>query len=572
VGAMNILMVEDNTQDAELLAATLRRANGKTSIERAKTLAEACHRVRRTDYDAVILDLGLPDSAGLSTLRRLQGANDCVPIVVMSGRDDDELAKEAVHSGAEDYMVKGDRDVDEILRTIDFAIERNHTAQELRYLVRHDQLTGAINRKEFLRELDRSIEVAERGRLMIGVFVLDLDHFKTMNELFGYEAGDQVLKDCVWRVRANLREGGVVARLKADELAVLVPGITSERAAEIVAERIHDAFETPLEIEGHQMSVSVTIGVAISPGDGANAKTLLYAADSAMHDAKEHGRNRTHYFSERTAHVLRERRGLRDELRMAIEQRQFEITYQPRFSQDVKEIHSLVASLRWRHPVKGLISADTLHQSVKGEDLFEIIEERALDAIVAQLHERTRSQSSVPFVSLPISTELFLVPAFPERVEQVLLHRSIDPWLLEVAFHEDVFVRDVGRAIENIHKLHDLGVRTAVSCIGTGPAPCYYTASLPIDSTIIAQAMVKNLDSSSTAALVNMLIVIAHDSGQSVTANGVVTESQFRCLSNMGCDVFQGDFFKKSLNSDKADTVSQYQESVGSLPASRLCF
>lgn len=557
---MNILMVEDDASDAELLATTLKKADRSTQIEHTRTLSEACSQVRRTDYDAVILDLALPDSDGLSTVRRLHDANDCVPIVVMSGRDDDELAKEAVHIGAEDYMVKGDKSGPGILRTIHYAIERHHNAEEMRFLAHHDPLTGAANRNELIRELDRLIAAVAHQKQMIGIFVIDLDHFKVNNELFGYDAGDQILKDSAHRIRTRLRGGDMVARLKGDQLAVLAPGLASERAAELVGEHLHQAFATPIRVDDHDVRVTVTIGIALYPNDGSSADSLLSKADSAMHDAKEHGRNRSHFFSDDAAHLLRKRRELRRELQTAIEQDRFEFWYQPRFKRDGYELHSLSASLKWRHPHRGLVPAEEFMLNAEGEDLIEIIEERSIDSIVAQLEVWMKSQTIAPCVSLHVSTELFQVTSFPERVELALLTRSVDPWRLEISVHENAFDRDVGKTVENIHKLSDMGVRTAIDCVGAGPAPTYYMANVPLDTTNINKALVANLESPRMAAIADMLIRLSHDLGQSVTADGVTTESQFTRLANMRCDAFQGDFLLPPLNAHEAGQVLRYAE------------
>ena len=554
---MNILMVEDNVQDADLLAATLRRVDSDTRIDCAQTLSQACRQVREVEYDAVILDLGLPDSGGLSTVRRLLSANDCVPIVVMSGRDDDDLAKQAVHLGADDFIVKGERKASGILRAIHYAIERHRNADEIRYLAQHDSLTGAVNRTEFLRELDRLTASELRRKQPIGVFVLNLDHFQKINERYGYEFGDELLKECGRRISSSVKAGDLVARLQGDQLAILVSGLTGDRAAELVGERLHSALAAPICVGSQELSVTVTIGIALFPKDGTQAEVLLAEAESAMRDGKEHGRNRTHFYSKDTSQRLRRRRDFRRDLETAIERDQIEIWYQPRFKRDDQVIHSVAALPSWRHPTRGLIGSERLYREAEGEELFQNVQEAGIDALVAQLCAWTARQVPFARASFPVSTDLFQVPIFPERVEMALLAKSVNPEQLEIDVPEDAFRCHVDRTIENLYKLHELGVGTTVSCAGSGPAPFYYLANVPTVNTRISGALIADLESYGTSAIVTALIGFAHELGLCVIADGVDTGSQFMRLANMRCDVFQGEYFLNPVTADDLGELLQ---------------
>jgi diguanylate cyclase len=556
---MDILVVEDNLQDAELLKLTLRRIPEVPNITHKDTVASACSALRHTVYDVVLLDLNLPDSDGLATLRQLQQANDAIPIVVMTGNDDEDLAREAVHLGAEDYLVKGSGTPTSIIRSLNYAIERNHTAKELRYLAHHDALTGTANREDFNLELDRVVARAERTGSQAAVLTLNLDRFRSINDTLGHAGGDKLLRELAHRVKAVLRRSDTLARLNGDELAIVLDGVRDERDIEIVAERLHQAVHEPLIIDEHKISATASIGVAIFPADGRTGIELLTSAAKALQRAKETGRNRTKFYREDIEERLLRRRHAREELQAAIASQQFEARYQPRFELGTQNVHSVAASLYWNHPKKGLLESRRFLPSADEENLAAAVEQQGLDLVLDQIGNWVLEHRNLPLVSVRISTSHFLAETFPTQIEEMLTLRHLKPKTIEIAVHEAALIQQAGRAIENITRLNDLGVRIGIADFGSGFSPLSYLTYLPLYSINLTPAIVASLGDARHAAVARAIVNLARDLGIVVSAEGVAQQSQLAQLNDLHCDVVQGDFLIGVLDADSMEALLEEQ-------------
>jgi diguanylate cyclase (GGDEF)-like protein len=545
---MDILVVEDNLQDAELLKLTLRRIPEVPNITHKDTVASACSALRHTVYDVVLLDLNLPDSDGLATLRQLQQANDAIPIVVMTGYDDEDLAREAVHLGAEDYLVKGSGTPTSIIRSLNYAIERNHTAKELRYLAHHDALTGTANREDFNLELGRVIARAERTGNQAAMLTLNLDRFRSINETLGHAGGDKLLRELAHRLKAALRRSDTLARLNGDELAIVLDGVQNERDIEVVAERLHEAVHEPLTIDQHKISATASIGVAIFPSDGRTGAELIASSAKALQRAKETGRNRTKFLREDIEERLLRRRHAREELHAALSNQQFEIRYQPRFELGTQNVHSVAASLCWNHPTKGLLEARRFLPSADEEGLVAAVEQQGVNLVLDQIGNWALEHRDLPIITMRVTTNHFLTETFPAQIEDMLELRHLKPKTLEIAIHEAALTQQAGRAIENITKLNELGVRIGIADFGSGFSPMSYLTYLPIHSINLTPAIVSSLGDARHAAVARAIVNLARDLGIVVSAEGVAQQSQLAQLNDLRCDIVQGDFLIGALD------------------------
>jgi diguanylate cyclase (GGDEF)-like protein len=552
---MDILVVEDNPQDAELLKLTLRRIPEVPNITHKDSVAAACSALRHTVYDVVLLDLNLPDSDGLATLRQLQQANDAIPIVVMTGYDDEDLAREAVHLGAEDYLVKGSGTPTSIIRSLNYAIERNHTAKELRYLAHHDALTGTANREDFNLELERVIARAERTESPAAVLTLNVDRFRSINDTLGHAGGDKLLRELAHRVKAALRRSDTLARLSGDELAIVLDGVDSERDIEVVTERLHQVLHEPLSVNEHKISATASIGVAIFPADGRTGNELMASAAKALQRAKETGRNRTKFFREDVEERLQRRRHAREELETALSSQQFEVRYQPRFELGTQNVHSVAASLYWNHPTKGLLESRRFLSSADEENLVADVEHQGINLVLDQIGAWALEHRNLPIVTIRIATSHFLSETLPARIAEMLELRRLKPKNLELAINESALTEQPGRAIENMTKLHDLGVRIGIADFGSGFSPLSYLTYLPIHSINLTQTTVSALGDARHAAVARAIVNLARDLGIVVTAEGVSQETQLAQLNDLHCDVVQGDFLIGVLDADSMTTL-----------------
>ena len=287
---IKILLVEDNDIDARLTQDILAEWSvEKFDIIHVTRLSDAVTHLARARFDAVLLDLSLPDGYGLSTVRQMQVANPTIAIIVLSGLDDHALALQAVQNGAQDYLVKGQGQSELLVRSIRYAIARKHAEERLTYLAQYDQLTGLVNRTLFRDRLIQAMARSTRLQQLLGLMLLDLDQFKPVNDTMGHDVGDQLLRAVAERLQECVREVDTVARMGGDEFTIILEGLTCEEDITLVAQRITTSLAQPFHLGEHKASIGVSIGITIYPTDDHEVDELLKHADTAMYRAKQHG-------------------------------------------------------------------------------------------------------------------------------------------------------------------------------------------------------------------------------------------------------------------------------------------
>ncbi len=287
-----ILLVEDNAVDARLTQDILAEWSLETfTITHVTRLSEAFRFLARARFDAVLLDLSLPDGYGLSTVRQIHAANPTIAIIVLSGLNDQTLALQAVQNGAQDYLVKGEGPSELLARSIHYAIERKRAEERLTYLAQYDQLTGLVNRSLFRDRLVQAMARSKRLQQPLGLMLLDLDRFKPVNDTLGHSVGDQLLKVVAERLHECVREVDTVARMGGDEFTIILEGLMCEEDISSVARRITTSLSEPFMLGEHRVVISVSIGITIYPTDDHDIDELLTHADAAMYRAKQQGGN-----------------------------------------------------------------------------------------------------------------------------------------------------------------------------------------------------------------------------------------------------------------------------------------
>ena len=292
---INVLLVEDNDVDAQLTQDLLSEWSiEEFQISRAKTLGEGLTLLSRKQFDAVLLDLSLPDAFGLPTVNQVHATSPTIPVVILSGVSDQNLALQAVQQGAQDYLVKGQGHPELLARAIRYAIERKRSEERLTYLAQYDHLTGLVNRTLFRDRLVHAMARSKRMLHPIGLMLLDLDRFKAVNDTFGHDMGDELLKVVAERLKTCVREVDTVARMGGDEFTIILEGASSEQNILVVATRIIESIAAPFELKGHHISIGVSIGITIYPHDDHPVDELLKHADTAMYRAKQQGGSAFH--------------------------------------------------------------------------------------------------------------------------------------------------------------------------------------------------------------------------------------------------------------------------------------
>jgi diguanylate cyclase (GGDEF)-like protein len=289
--SIGIMLVEDNPGDARLISELLKDVRGGSyQLEHVDRLSKGVDHLRQGPMDVVLLDLNLPDCTGLDGLTAVKGIAGYVPIIVLTGLDDEAMALAAVQTGAQDYLVKGQVDGNTLWRSIRYSIQRKQLEQKLAFMATHDSLTGLPNRALLIDRLMLAIAQAKRKNCRLAVMMLDLDRFKDVNDSLGHSIGDELLKGAADRLTGIVRGYDTVARLGGDEFMLLLTEIEAIDGAAEIAGRIVTLFQEPIALQQRKLTVTVSVGIAVYPDHGGDSEELLKYADIAMYLAKGNGR------------------------------------------------------------------------------------------------------------------------------------------------------------------------------------------------------------------------------------------------------------------------------------------
>ncbi|MEO8119524.1 MAG: EAL domain-containing protein [Rhodoferax sp.] len=428
----------------------------------------------------------------------------------------------------------------------DEVLERRGAEARLVHLAHHDTLTGLPNRLQFTEQLQRSVSKAERNRLQLAVLFIDLDRFKDINDTLGHAVGDELLIEVARRLTGLLRNGDLLARLGGDEFVCILENIQSQQDASRVADKLTARIAEPLSIRDHDLGISASIGISLYPSDGVDAGNLVRAADTAMYQAKKHGRNAYHFYTPEMTQYAQERAQLERLLRHAIENNELEVHYQIKMAvTDSTSPSGVEALARWNSPELGSVSP-VLFIPVAEETGFIIaLGEWVLRTACRQMAAWRASGVEVPRISVNLSVRQLEHADILEVVRSALDESGLPPEALELEITESV-IMNVGDAIGALKRLRELGVRLALDDFGTGYSSLAYLTLLPIKTLKIDRSFVTGIgDNRGDESIIQAVIGMARSLGLSTVAEGVETEQQLAFLRHAGCDEIQGYFFGK---------------------------
>jgi diguanylate cyclase len=543
-----VLLVEDNRGDARLVLELLKEVdNGKFEVSHVERLADARKQLMEAGAGCVLLDLSLPDASRLEALMQLRAAAPEVPIVILTGLQDELLAVKAVQEGAQDYLVKGRVDGHALGRSITYAVERKAAEMELSHKAMHDPLTGMPNRTLFLDRLKHGVMRAKRHHSLIGVMFVDLDKFKPINDRYGHEAGDRLLTAVAGRLQDGLRASDTAARFGGDEFMILCEDVAGQQDVVNIAQRILTAIEEPFEIAGERLSVKASMGIAITDGKADTAESLIRNADAAMYGAKQQDAA-YEIFDDGIRTRVRERVELEHDLRRAVSESEFRLLYQPQMSLHSGEIVGLEALLRWDHPTRGLIEPAEFLWLAEETGVIKSLGDWVLAESCRQAeHWREAGPGCTPLrVCVNLSARQHADPALVETVSRVVDEAGIEPSSLCLEITEGIVMQDEEAALGTLRALKDLGVMISMDDFGSSQSSLGALKRFPLDVLKVDRSFVAGLgEEAEDAAIVTAVINMAHALGLVTVADGVETRRQLEQLKQVGCDVGQGYYFAR---------------------------
>jgi len=433
--------------------------------------------------------------------------------------------------------------------------------EQLRYAALHDRLTGLPNRAFFNHELTELITISQQDPdYLFAVLFIDLDGFKMINDTLGHEGGDLLLIDLAGKLKASTRQSDLIARLGGDEFVILLKQVQNLETATTIADRILEKLTVPIEIKGHEVFATASIGIALSHRNYHNIDDFLRDADTAMYEAKANGKARYTIFEPNMYLKAKQRLDLDRDLRFAIDNQELELFYQPIVNLSNQKITGFEALVRWRHPDRGLIDPDLF---------IPIAEEAATIVSIGYWVLRNACQTLSQWlklgwvdpdftISVNISPIQLARDDFIEQISQILAETCLEPQYLQLEITETTVIKNIEDGKLIIQQLSGMGIKISLDDFGTGYSSLSYLYQLPINSLKIDRSFLNNLErDSNKLKVIRTIILLARNLDLNVIAEGIETEQQQVLLCEYCCDYGQGYFFSEPLPLNQANNLIQ---------------
>lgn len=595
--APRLLIVDDIADNRAILLRRFQR-HGFEVVE-ADSGQKALELIDSQEFDLVLLDVMMPGIDGIETLKRIrsQKSASALPVIMVTAKSESENIVESLGLGANDYITKpvdfavalarahtqiglrraelqlvaahealsranDDLEKNVAERTeillglyqklrVETAVREEADARSL-YLAYHDTLTGLANRLLFKEQLENILKHTQETPMPVAVLLVDLDGFKAINDTLGHSIGDLLLKSIAIRIRDILPVNGRVARLGGDEFAILQISAEQPAAAITLAQQILDVVGQPLAVEGHDATVSASIGIAVANVGSMSAENFLKSADIAMYSAKSQGRGNYRMFDAEMDAIVQARSALERDMRNGILQNDFRLFYQPLVNLKTQKVTAFEALMRWQHPERGTIPPLEFIPLAEETGLIVRLGEWALREACSEAMDWPEDIS----VSVNLSVVQFMKGDLVSTVMNALASSGLPASRLELEITESVLLEQTGHNTRILDQLHELGVRISLDDFGTGYSSIGYLRSFKFDKIKIDQSFVRDLHGDSkNLAIVRAIVGLGTSFGITTTAEGVETEDQRSCLDREGCTEVQGYLYSRPLPANEIGSL-----------------
>lgn len=424
--------------------------------------------------------------------------------------------------------------------------------ERLRYLAHHDGLTNLPNRALFMNLLDRALQRAAQSKKLLAVMIIGLDRFKLINDSLGHDAGDRVLVDAAQRLSTCSSSGETVCRIGGDQFAVILENLSSPDCAGRMAEKIINCFDYAMHVDGRDIIISSSVGVAFYPTDSTDGERLVKDSEAAMYRAKELGRNRCEFYTEELNARALERLETEIALRNALQKGEFVLYYQPKLSTRTGKVVGMEALLRWRRPLDGIVSPVGFISLLEDSGLVIPVGEWAIREACRQTKEWQERGYGDLRLSVNLSVKQFRSDSLLPSVQKALETSGLDPRSLQLELTESVLAEDTPQAIELLQRLKALGISLSIDDFGTGYSSLSYLMHFPIDALKIDRSFVRDMATNEEhSALTSTIVAMARNLNLGIVAEGVENAQQLELLCATGCDEVQGFLFSEPVAADE---------------------
>ncbi|MES2822450.1 MAG: EAL domain-containing protein [Pseudomonadota bacterium] len=530
-------------------------------------LDAALPQILSNEFDVALLDFFWGDLSARDLLNAAKVQANITPIVVMTDEMEIEVDRDIIRAGASDYLIKGQIGHQLLERTLRYAIERKQTEQHLARLAHYDQLTDIPNRILFRDRLEHVLNLANRDKTSFALMFIDLNGFKLVNDNFGHDVGDVIIRICAERLNACLRRSDSVARIGGDEFTLLLTHIENSTDVAHIAEKIIEIISEPATINGYEVAVGCSIGIAIYPQAGHDAEGLLKNADMAMYKAKQEDGSSFCFFTDAMNKNVHRQLKLEANLRKALKKDQFFLQYQPRVDMHTNEIIGLEALLRWNNPDNGTLDASEFISVAEDTGLITAIGYWAIRQACADLKKIHAQFDKNLVMSINISMRQFKDERLVQEISAIFEELDIRAGDVELELTESSMMENIDLVSLCMRPLAFFGINFALDNFGTGSSSFLHLQRLPISTVKLSSRFMSELQrSSNDRRLVAAMITLAHNLGKIVVADGVETVEQKHWLQEAGCDHMQGYYFALPQSIEEiCKTLLEHQQNNNSV-------
>jgi diguanylate cyclase (GGDEF)-like protein len=513
---------------------------------------EAIKAVEKHHPALVLLDAVMPGIDGFTTCKQIKdkGHTD-VPVMMITGLDDDASVERAYDVGAIDFITKPIKWA-VLKHRVKSVVSTVVAERKVELLAYRDTLTNLPNRLLFADRLEHSIDRSARHRESLALLLVDMDDFKLVNDSFGHDAGDKLIKAVGDLLSRSLRRADTVARLGGDEFAVIVENIDGVDDAISIADNLSTVLEHNVRLDDQETFTGASIGIAIYPDDGEDARTLLKNADTALFRAKENGRHCFQFYKPEMSVTAMERLELENSLRKALDEDQFVVYYQPTIDIHKNEIVSVEALLRWEHPDKGIIKPIDFVPLAEDCGLIVPIGEKLVRTAARQLKAWKDEGLENQNVSINIAPRQFRDMDVLALFKEVIHENALEPSNFTIEITESALIDNVGEVEKVLNVLSGMGVTIALDDFGTGFASLAYLKDFPVDIVKIDRIFIAGTpDSREDSAIVEAIAGLTRGLKLRLLAEGIENDRQLQMLKGLGCQLAQGYYWSKALPADQ---------------------
>ena len=546
-----IVVLADDDPSIRLMVRHVLESEDFDIVEASDGL-EAIKAVEKYHPALILLDAVMPGIDGFTTCQQIKekGHTD-IPVMMITGLDDDASVERAYEVGAIDFITKPIKWA-VLKHRVKSVVAKVIAERKVELLAYQDTLTGLPNRLLFADRLEQAVIRAERSKTSMALMLVDIDDFKLVNDSFGHDAGDKLIKAVGHLISKSLRRADTIARLGGDEFAVIIEGIDSADDAISIADNLTTILEHNVRLDDQETYTSASIGIAVYPDDGKEARTLLKNADTAMFRAKENGRHCFQFYKPEMSVSAMERLELENSLKAAFEGDEFLIHYQPVIDIHKNEVVGVEALLRWQHPDKGMIQPSDFVTVIEDCGLIVAVGDWLISSVCKQIRMWHDSGLENQNVSINLAPRQFKEQDLVALFKQAFAENNIDGSSLSVEITERTLIDNIGEVEGTLRKLRELGIKVLLDDFGTGYASLAYLKEFPVDVVKIDRAFIAGIpDNEEDSAIVEAIAGLTRGLKLRLLAEGVENDRQLNVLKSIGCQYGQGYYWSKALPGDE---------------------